>query len=128
MSSTSFSTCPSSTRNRLRKKDAISDVVEEKWVVRFRRCRSTEIAWYRRNPQNHSGAAAVQQLSRLAVILLSRLGPSFPGQLAESHDHRLYHVAIAVINGSSSCALYCSNRISSSSTCNSSSALHGFVI
>ena len=35
MSSTSFWTCPSSTRNRLRKKGAISDIVEEKWVVRL---------------------------------------------------------------------------------------------
>ena len=64
--------------------------------MQFQHCGSTEIAWYQRDPQNHSGAAAVRQLSRLAVILLSRVGPSFPGRLAKSHDHRLYHVAIAV--------------------------------
>ena len=40
--------------------------------MRLRRCGSTEGAWYRRNPQNHSGVAAVQQHSRLAVVLLSR--------------------------------------------------------
>ena len=33
MSSTSFWTCPSSTRNRLRKKGAISDIVGDKWVL-----------------------------------------------------------------------------------------------
>ena len=65
----------------------------------FRHCGSIEGAWYRRNPQKHSRAAAVQQLSRLAVMLLPRVGPSFPGQLAESHDHRLYHVAFAASTG-----------------------------
>ena len=45
--------------------------------------------------RNHSGAASVRQHSRLAVVLLSSAGPSFPGQRTESHDHRLYHVPIA---------------------------------
>ena len=39
--------------------------------MQFRRCGSTEGDWYRRNPQHHSGASAVQQISRLAVVLLS---------------------------------------------------------
>ena len=33
MSTTSFRTCPSSTRNHLRKKGAIFDIVEKEWVL-----------------------------------------------------------------------------------------------
>ena len=52
-----------------------------------------------------------------AVMLLSCVDPSFPGQRAH-----------CCISGNSSRALYCSKGISSCSTCGSSSALHSSII